>query len=1197
MSVVRRCLRAMALLLVPAVTGAQPLMTSSYVRDVVSTRDGMPDTQISAVAQTTDGYLWLGTRRGLVRYDGLAFTTYAPPAVEALPSTSVNALVAEPSGTLWISTDKGLVAREGTRFRRVDSSQVPAVVTWKSMRDRRGRLWVVGAFGARVGDGTRFRPIAGVTAHLYAIAEDASGRIWLAGRDYLASLDGPDAAPQVASFSGGERFFDVVEDGAGGVFAGTRHGVLRVRSVAGRPVVAERIATAAGREWAQVWALTRDAAGTLWMGTDTRGVLRLDGTQAVPADPDPDRRPDAVWALARDLRGRIWAGSSGGLLRFQRSPFHALYAGLGPRSTWSIRADRDGQIWATTDEGQGWRLAGGQWMPLFTNLANRTPGSTWPRRAGGVYFADDEGRVFIAQRSGVEEVSRQFAFPGDGPLGLFEDDDGSLWASTHSGLMRSTGDSAYAIYDSLGLTERDEPRVIMRDRRHRLLVGGPGITIMDAAGIRRLGAREGLTDPEVLAVHEDGDRLWVGTADSGLYVIRDDRAMLLSRLNARLRRDIHGIVRDDYGALWLTSSTGLLRANVADLEQAIAGRGSDVRVREFNRVDGLPSNDVNGDYQSVILKEADGGIWLPTAGGPVHFNPRDIADDALAPQVHLEQLLADGVAFDGTRVALKGHPARIDVTFAATNALNPERVRAAYRVIGVDSGWTDLGRRRTITFGPLNGGRYRVEIRVAAEDGDWNPAIAAADIIVPKAWFEHAWFYPALVALSALAAFLLFRLRLAAARERERELSLVVRDRTRELEAARASLEVRVEERTAALAHELTQRSALEQRLASARKMESLGRLAGGVSHEINNALATVLGFAQLARGSAKGNGALQADIDEVVRAGRRAANITQQLLAFARQQHTPMRALRLDTMVAGMVRELEQLLGRELTLRTRIADEIPAIMADPLQVEQLLVNLVRNARDASSRDGSVTIAVESRTLTTAQPIGDHLLAAGDYVTLAVIDHGHGIAAEALEHLFEPFYTTKDLSSGSGLGLAVCQGIVARHQGAIEVESTVGERTMFRAWFPALAAPIRTDEIPVERVGGSETILFVEDETAIRTFAVRMLEGDGYTVLAAADGDAALRLVTNTSQAIDCVVTDIKMPNVNGLELARLLRATRADLPIIFISGFAGLEEEALRELESIGPMLAKPFTREELAAAVRRVLDERRLQTANAGS
>ncbi|MBY0491389.1 MAG: response regulator [Gemmatimonadaceae bacterium] len=1178
----------------PGAAVAQPLQAPSFVKDVVDVRNGMPDTQVSAVAQTADGFLWLGTRRGLVRFDGLSFTSYTPALERELPSASINALISEPDGSLWISTDKGLVRYADRAFHRIPATEIPAVVTWKVLRDRQQRVWVAGAFGVRVGDGTHFREVAGVSAHIYALAEDASGRIWLAGRDYLAVLTSPTAAPQIAPFSTGERFFDVAADERGTVWAATRHGVIELNTTGANPfVIAQRIATANGEEWAQVWAMTRDARGDLWLGTDTRGVLRVDHGQAVPVDPPSGIRADAVWALTTDRRGRLWAGTSGGLVRYQRSAFHTIAQGMGVRSTWSIRPDHSGAVWATTDDGQVWLLGSTGWRPMLPSVANRMPGSTWPRRDGGIYFADDAGRLFAIDRNRVADITARHGFPGLGPLGLFEDGDGALWASTHNGLLIShAGAPARPAFDSLHLAATDEPRVLMRDRRQRLIVGGPGLTIVDAAGVRRIGAAEGLTDPEVLSAYEDGDRLWIGTADSGLFVVQNDRATLVSTVNTRLRRDIHGIVRDDLGSLWLTSSSGLLRVNLSDLERSLREPGGNVRVRvrEFSRLDGLPSNDINGDYQSTLFKDASGGIWLPTAGGPVYFDPRGVAEDTVAPQVHIDQIVIDGVTQRfAPSLTLEQHPTRVDVSFAVTDALFPERARVAYRVIGVDTTWTDLGRRRAITFGPLPGGTFRVEVRAASEHGDWNARLATVDFNVERDWSERWWAVPMLVALVLAAFAQSVRIVRIEAREREERLSRLVAERTADLEASRAMLETRVQERTAALARELDERTQLEQRLASSRKAESLGRLAGGVSHEINNALATVLGFAQLARSTANGNPNLQADIDEVVRAGRRAANITHQLLAFARQQHTPMRRVQIDGMVRELVRSLEQLLGPELSLHTRLADAVPPVLADPLQVEQLLVNLVKNARDAKPRDGTVTISVEPVALTASQAIGDQVLPAGHYVTLAVIDTGEGIAPEVLEHLFEPFYTTKDISTGSGLGLAVCQGIVARHQGAIEVESTVGERTCFRAWFPAQAATLSTPSQGQPAIGGSETLLFVEDEASIRTFAVRMLRADGYTVLDAEDGAAALRVIGNTTATIDCVITDMMMPNVNGLELARLLRATRADLPIVFISGFAGLDEQALRDMRSIGPMIAKPFTQEELAAAVRRALDARR--------
>jgi CheY-like chemotaxis protein len=254
--------------------------------------------------------------------------------------------------------------------------------------------------------------------------------------------------------------------------------------------------------------------------------------------------------------------------------------------------------------------------------------------------------------------------------------------------------------------------------------------------------------------------------------------------------------------------------------------------------------------------------------------------------------------------------------------------------------------------------------------------------------------------------------------------------------------------------------------------------------------------------------------------------------------------------------------------------------------VEQLLVNLVKNARDAKPADDVIRIVLAARTLDAATAVGDRVLVAGRYVTVAVVDRGMGMSADVREQLFEPFFTTKAVNEGSGLGLAVVQGIVARHDGAIEVHSLPRQGTEFRVWFPEQPAASPLDETERDVTGSGQTILLAEDDPSIRQFATRMLREHGYRVLDAEDGAAATALVGKAIEAVDLVLTDVLMPNVNGLELTRLLRAARPELPILFMTGYAGLDDQALAELRATGPILAKPFTQEALLQAVSRALE-----------
>lgn len=1159
----------------------------TYLRETVDAIEGLPDSHITSLAQTPDGYLWLGTRRGLVRFDGLSATLYSPQNTPALPAPTINALSVDALGRLWISTDRGLAVREGQSVRRIAPRYVPDGTVWEVLHDQRGRIWVAGDFGLRVGDGTTFRDVAGVDAHVYALGEDRLGRIWMAGRGILASLGEGEAVPVRWPVVNDARVYDLAISPAGTVWIALRDGI-RELDVANPHAIVERarIGTALGRNRAQVWSIALDGRGHVWLGTDTRGVLRWDGTTLHNDEIPAGSTVDPVWWVMRDQRGLMWAATSGGLVRYRRSAFERVTEGLTVPNVWSIRGAADGSIWAATDEGQVWWRRTGAWTPVFTGLANRVAPALWPSRDGSMLIADDDGKIWRGTPEQLTDVTANYAFPAEGPLGMFEEADGSVIATTHHGVLRSRGGRITPLFDSLQLTKDDEPRVILRDADGRLVVGGPFLTILRGTTAQRLGVAAGLSDSAVLAVHSTARSLWIGTADSGLFVQRGARVVALAAYNPKLQRGINGITSDGTGSLWMTSHTGLLRASIRELEQAADGAATFVPVREFDRADGLPTSDINSDYQSQLHHDRSGRIWLPTYAGPVVFDPAAIVDDSIPPNVLIQDIVIDGVTYENaSAITVPQHPSRVEIRFAATNALVPRRVRAEYRIGGLDTSWIALGRRRTLSFGPLVGGEYRVEIRVAGEDGAWNPARASLVLHVPFLWRERVWFYPVLALVGAVCAFGVARVRLRAAQRREQFLAHQVRERTADLEASRSQLEVRVAERTEALSRELAERTRLEQRLAGTRRLASLGRLAGGVSHEINNALATVLGFAQLAQLSARHDERVQADLGEVVRAGRRAANITHQLLAFARQHHTALRPVQLADIVHGNVRSLGQL-AAGLTIDVRVADHIPVVGADTAQIEQLLANLIKNARDAKPVDQRIVVALDACTLEVARAVGDRVVPAGDYAVLSVSDRGVGIPAESLEQLFEPFFTTKEVNEGTGLGLAVVQGIVARHHGAIEVHSVVNEGTTFRIWLPLWAGgdPVDT-AVDVDTEGGHETILLVEDDASIRQFATRMLTDAGYRVLDAEDGAAALTLVGQSIDSIDLVVTDVLMPNVNGLELIRLLRAARPDVPCVFMTGYAGLDDAALDELRASGPVLAKPFTHDDLLLQVRRVL------------
>jgi two-component system, cell cycle sensor histidine kinase and response regulator CckA len=389
---------------------------------------------------------------------------------------------------------------------------------------------------------------------------------------------------------------------------------------------------------------------------------------------------------------------------------------------------------------------------------------------------------------------------------------------------------------------------------------------------------------------------------------------------------------------------------------------------------------------------------------------------------------------------------------------------------------------------------------------------------------------------------------------------------------------------------DVTERRQLQAQLIQAQKMDGIGRLAGGVAHDFNNLLVAVDGYAQLAADELPAEHQIQADLSEIRRAAERATQLTRQLLAFARRQISDPQLMSLNELIAEMDRMLRRIIREDISLTTMLDPQLWTVRADAGQIEQAIVNLVVNARDAMPEGGALTIETRNVLLGEqyAHERGGPL--PGEYVMVAVSDTGVGIEPSAMEHLFEPFFSTKAPGEGTGLGLATCYGIVKQHGGDIWAYSEAGYGSTFRFYLPrAAGAPALWHNHPVaaEPPRGSERILLVEDDTAVRELAARVLRGRGYTVLAAANGDDALRLATDAEQTpLDLLLTDVVMPVMGGRALAERIAERYPRIKVLYTSGYTEGGIVSQGRLDEGLAFLQKPFTPATLAQKVREVLD-----------
>jgi len=387
-----------------------------------------------------------------------------------------------------------------------------------------------------------------------------------------------------------------------------------------------------------------------------------------------------------------------------------------------------------------------------------------------------------------------------------------------------------------------------------------------------------------------------------------------------------------------------------------------------------------------------------------------------------------------------------------------------------------------------------------------------------------------------------------------------------------------------------TERRSLEQQVIQAQKMEAVGRLAGGVAHDFNNILTAIGGYTDLLLEDLPLDDPRRQDVDEIHRAADRAAALTQQLLAFSRRQVLQPKVIDLNALVSNVEKLLGRLIGADVQLATALADEVGRVRADPGQLEQVIVNLAVNARDAMTGGGRLTIETRNVDLDAAYAAEHRTVVPGPYVVIAVSDTGTGMSADTQSHMFEPFFTTKEVGKGTGLGLATVYGIVKQSGGSIWVYSELGHGTTIKVYLPRVDEPPEPLAAPPlanpERLRGTETILLVEDEPAVRAVARQILARQGYTVLEAPDGPAALAMVAGGGR-VDLILTDVVMPGMSGRTLADQLATRWPGVRVLYMSGYT---DDAIVRHGMLEPGLAylqKPFRPDALVRKVREVLNQ----------
>jgi len=1183
---------------------------------------GLVDSSVRRIVEDGDGTLWFCSDQwpdrtapgGLRRLRDGMWKTFGEE--DGLPSTFVTDLYRDSRGRGFVLTHGGLGQLDGDRVTNpVRDAGLPGhdQTIWTMFESPSQGVVAVSyahRFALRDGEWSRLEGgIPGLPHPKLVETRDGSvitcdDKTWAR----LLRLDGDELVPVSSAFLGSTTGIQVLSEAPdGAIWVGGANVLVRWERTGG--------------EW-QVHAdlpqpQIRDRSGRAWFADYTGRVQYLEaGREHVLENADPP--------LVEDSYGNVWYRTASGLGRLSShgtEEFDAPKIGARPPMGWV--AGSHGTLWGHGVQADGSpalaRFDGHDWDVLPLGVSDAAPRISYlladSERGAWVVYSSSESDLYQLARvrsEGTEEVSLPPRVSGGRTPGVCADSYGRLWVYGFAGLFRRRAEP-----DSEWVKIEDVPGGHVFDvveRGDELWFAFSGTT-GGWGGLARIRGEQWSLYPEVIRNFAGRDKdgtLFFACAD-GVCVVPPGEDVEPSILSVPSSMRVLSALRDDAGSLWIGLEEGALRYHP----------------------DGVPPETLILSTPAQSYGEQE---WVLHVAGLEAFKPRSqrarFSYSFRAegePWSRFKLLPEDGFAVPGlsvgkhtleVRVRDEGMdvdpvPARVEVEIFATplqarwwfwpatlvllislGSLAALAYAAKRRLAGHARSLEGTVRRRTLEF-QRSERKYRNlfeqsgdAVYLTGSEGAVTDSNSATSELIGYARSELEGLRPSDVFLQERD---LKALEAALSQHGElRDFPCRVRTSAGKYLDVRVTANYRLNddgkvEGTQVILRDVTVRKRLEERLRQNQKMEAVGRLAGGIAHDFNNLLTAIVGYGELLSQKVRGDSFLEGDVQNVLEAASRARALTGQIQTFSRGQIVEPKVVELNRVVSGMEGLLRRILGEDVTLVSTLDPDAGCVHIDPGQLEQVIVNLAVNARDAMPGGGLLTLETGRIVLDADTALEAHLGGEGEFVVLAVRDSGTGMEEGTLGKIFEPFFTTKDRGKGSGLGLATVYGIVDQNEGGIKVESSIGKGTTFRIFLPPCENQVEeapTVLVPTEVAGGSETVLVVEDEKAIRELIERLLEEAGYRVISAEHADAAEAAAASFDGRIDLLLTDVVLPGRKGFELAEDMTAERPDLPTLYMSGYAESERTDSFQWQGNEPVLKKPFLPAALLRRVRECLD-----------
>lgn len=985
---------------------------SQYVLETWSEDEGLPQTSVSSIVSTSDGYLWAGTQEGLVRYNGIDFQVFDKGTSSAFSEDHiVKTMLVDSKQRLWIGLGQGLILYEASSFRNIRLPDGQTVKSVTSIIEGEGGTIHIAteSEGIYYVDGLVLRKdefLSGIqSGYVSSLLSDPAGGFWLGTEEALFRV----INKQVKKFtesdgipgSAGNLVNTLYRDRQGTVWIGASGGAAVM--TANQKLMPPDINLGD----ADIRTFLEDASGTLWIGTAARGLLRATATGLDEFTADGELSEQAIISFHVDQEGSLWIGTDGGgLSRLRAAKFTTFTKneGLLSNVVYTVFEDADEGIWIGTEGGGLTHLYKGQTTTYTTKngLAGDFVSSVAGQADGTIWVGMYGTGLDRIQNGTITHFGVNDGLPGDEVTVLYVDDMDQLWIGTNSGIAHFDDGTFTTTSEKDGLID-NFITAIKEDHEGSLWIGtyANGLSRITDDGIHNYTVENGLPNDQVFSfLMDDDDVVWIGTYGGGIARYKDGAFFTISMRDGLFNDYIYKILESDDGMLWMTCNKGIFRVHKDMLNDFADGRIGRITSEVFNRDDGLKGNEMNGGFQPAGWKGADGRLWFPSMRGVAMINPTDIRLNETIPQVHIESFIVDGKVFSGIIATFSSAVEKIEFKFASLSFESPGKNLYDHRLLGYMDTW-ERASGQSATYTNLDPGTYEFQVRASNNDGLWNNVGDSLTFQLRPRFFETIWFILLCIFVVVALAVFLYRFRISQLNQRQAELE-------RERDKARA-----------------------------ANRFTSV--ILDNLNHEFRTPLTVILGCTDILLSELSG-----AEIDfaaDIKSHGNRLLNTLDSLLELARIQKDNVNIEWEEVDISEIVSDLvimNQAMAKEkeIVLSLAVSEDVTPVLLQKSCVEYAIRAVMENALKFTE-DGSVRISVCRES---------------DNIVVRMADTGMGISRSDFELIFEPFKQASEgldrKYEGAGVGLTVARQLVQSMQGTLELESSGVDGSTFVLCFP-----------------------------------------------------------------------------------------------------------------------------------------------------